>query len=607
MYRFVAFNWDRDDLMKADEARRLGHFLLSASPDLRCVLDTPGLCVFHAPEPGGACHAYLLKQNAGVIVGRLFAGEPDKDRVPSDPAFSDKESDLVIESQGRRLVERYWGNYVAFLRETDSKRNFIVRDPTGGLPCFLTNARGIDVILSDMEDCVRLNLTLLSPDWEHLTAFFVHCRLVTRTTGFKEVTQLYAGECVAIEDGRKTYSFYWNPARVCETDAIEAPDEARAAVRTVIRHCVNAWASCYDSIVHELSGGLDSSIVAACLAKGKIRAEVLCFHFFTKMTEGDERPYARAAAQSASRELIEAEGSASGITLESVLNPSKIATPAVLGFLPAPELLKQRLARERNAGAIFSGEGGDHLFQQAKIEHIAAEYAHRHGLRLKLFRIVADTSRLTKQSIWSVSSASLRYGLLRRAFDPYKVFLEAPCILTDDALASVSPHAYSHPWIEDASHLPASKIVQVFNVVDCQMFYQRPCPIAEQIHPLISLPIIERSLQIPTYILAHRGRPRGLIREAFEADLPATIINRYSKGGTTSYFNRMLVENATFLRELLLEGTFVRQGVLDRRELEKQLSERELVRGTELFSMLNAARAELWLRTWSDARQQTTA
>jgi asparagine synthase (glutamine-hydrolysing) len=355
-----------------------------------------------------------------------------------------------------------------------------------------------------------------------------------------------------------------------------------------------------------LSGGLDSSIVATCLGKGTTDAEIVFFHFFTEIAEGDERKFARLAAQIAGRELVESEARVSERTLDRLLSPSRIATPAVLGFLPTTELLKQRLVRERRAGAIFTGQGGDHLFQQERSKHIAGEYAHRHGLRPQLFDIVADTSRLTKQSIWTVLSAALRYGLLRRPFDPYVIY-QAPSILSDSARASLSPRAYTHPWVENANRLPASKIQQVLDVVDCQAFFLRPCTSAEQIHPLISLPIVECCLQIPTYVLAHRGRDRGLVREAFEADLPAKIIRRYTKGGTTSYFNRLLVENVAFVREFLLDGALVRNGVLDRRELEKQLSERELILGQRLHSVVNAVRAEKWLTNWADVRQRTAA
>lgn len=614
MYRFVALSWNSKDLAKTAAAQRLARRLLSSSPDWQSVLDRPGFRVFQTRQAGGARHAYVLKQGAGVILGKLFDRDDnfDDDRIPADPTFDpvfdEKESELIVESQGRRVIERYWGHYVAFLQTPQGDRRFVLRDPTGGLPCFMMKASGIDVIFSDMEDCVQLRSTPFSVDWDHLTAFFLHSELTTRTTGVKDVTQLYAGECATITaDGAISRSFYWNPVDVSEANTIEDPDEARAALGAVIRHCINAWTSSYTSILQELSGGLDSSIVTACVSNANTRTDILCFHFFPEASQGDERAYARAAARSAGCELIEGVSRVSETSLESQLDPSRVASPAVLGFLPPSELLRQRLAYERQAGAVFTGQGGDHLFQQESSKLIAAEYAHRHGAGPDLLNVISDTSRLTKQSIWSVFSTVVAYGLLRRSFDPYADYDKAPSILSTDAHAAVQRNAYSHPWVENAGRLPASKTQHVFNVVGCQTYYLRPCRYAELIHPLISQPIIERCLQIPSYVLAHRGKSRGLVREAFAADVPAKIIHRYSKGSTSNYFNRMLAGNAAFLREFLLDGALVRKGVLDRPELEQRLSEHELVRGDNVRSLLDAVRAEAWLSAWSDVRKRAAA
>ncbi len=606
MYRFIAVRWSSNNPDGAAAARKLEQLLRSSSPDWQCVLDTPCLLVFHAPHPGGAYHAYALQSCAGVVLGRLFLKNYKEHPFPPDPIFGERESVLLVESQGRHLVDHYWGHYVAFLPDPGNRRHYIVRDPTGGLCCFITRSAGLDVVLSDMEDCYRLGITPFTVDWNHLAAFFVHDRLVTRTTGFKEVTQLHAGECATLGDERTTHAFYWNPVGAYEADTFDDPHQSRTALRTIVRHCISAWASCYESIVHELSGGLDSSVVAACLGRHIVRTDVLCFNYFTETAEGDERLYARLAAQQAQRELVEAEARVSDKSLESLLSSLKVATPAVVGFLPTAELLKRRLVNERQAGAIFSGQGGDHLFQQGKNKHIAAEYAYRHGIHPLLLRGVMETSRMTKESFWSIAFTAIKFGLLRRSFDPYTVF-HAPSILTEDARSSVMPRAYVHPWVENASRLPSSKIRQVLDIVDCQPFYQRPCPAAEQIHPLISLPIIEQCLQIPTYLLAHHGRDRGLLREAFEGEVPARIVYRQSKSSTASYFAGILHKNIQFLREYLLDGALVRSGLLDRRGLEKKLSERELIIGNEPHAILNAARAEKWLQTWTDAGNRTTA
>ena len=610
MYNYAAFSWNSKNPSQTAAAKRLGRLLLSTSPHWQCVLDTPGLRVFHEPQPASARHAYVLERDTGVILGKLFPSDFDENRIPPDPTFKGNELDSLITSHGRHLVERYWGHYVAFLRTPDGRRRFILRDPTGGLPCFLVKSAGVDVALSDMEDCVRLKLTPFSINWKHLTAFFKNDRIVSKSTGFNEVTQLYGGECLAMEDYQETTndtrSFYWTPVDVYKARSIEDPDEARAALRNVIQRSVSAWGSSYKSIVHELSGGLDSSIVAACLGKGSADPQVLCFHFYTDMSEGDERQYARSAARSAGHELIEREALVSEESLEAQLNSKRLATPAVLGFIPPTEVLKQRLIAERHAGAVSTGQGGDHLFQAERSMMIAADYAYLHGLRPRLFEVASDTSHLTDNSFFSVFSTAIRHGLLRKYVDPYSRFKVQP-VLSAEALRSLHPDTYTHPWVINAGPLPPAKLQQIVDVVDCQLFYLLHSSSADWLHPLISQPIIECCLQIPTYVLARTGRNRQLVREAFSADVPAEIVNRYSKGGTTSYFNQLFIQNAEFLREFLFDGELVRNGLLDRKQLEQLLTERALILGDDLHPILAAVRAEKWLSTWTDVRQRTAA
>lgn len=611
MYRYLVLSWNFEDPGQVAEVQRLTRLLHSRSPDLKEVLDVPGLRVFHAVQPYGAFRAYLLKGDQGVVLGKLFRNNAaETQSAPTVDDFHDAESERLIESRGRRLIDCYWGCYVAFLRTADGRVRYVLRDPTGGLQCHLIKSAGVDVVLSDIRDCVGLNLPAFSIDWEHVVAFLERVRLVTRTTGFKEVAQLYAGECLAIEYqdavASVSRSFYWHPVSIFETRRIEDLEEARRTLRTAVRHCVHAWTSSYDNIVHELSGGLDSSIVAACMADAKADAEVLCFNYYTEITEGDERSYARAVAQSTGFEFLESEARVSDTKLEALFDRTRVSTPAMLGAVSSTELLRQSILRERHAGAVFSGRGGDHLFQEGRTPLIAADYARSHRIRPHLFRVVKDVSRLTGKSIWSVWSSVVRHGLLGQAFDVYSL-LEFRSLLNDDAREIALPSAYTHPWVTEAQELPPAKILQIFHVVDCQAFFGRPCQNAEKVHPLISQPIIERCLQIPTYILSHGGRSRRLVREAFEKDVPAKVIQRQLKGGTTSHFTRMFTGQSGYLREILLDGVLVGEGVLDRHKLETALSERELIRAGGLLPIVCALAAETWLSTWADVRQRTAA
>jgi asparagine synthase (glutamine-hydrolysing) len=140
------------------------------------------------------------------------------------------------------------------------------------------------------------------------------------------------------------------------------------------------------------------------------------------------------------------------------------------------------------------------------------------------------------------------------------------------------------------------------------MFYHVPDHYADIVHPLISQPIIELCLQIPCYVLTYGGIDRALVREAFEGVVPNDIVARTTKGGTAGYFNSLLLRNRTFLRDFLLGGLLVTEGLLDKRKTEVALSESSLIRDPQLlFPILDAVRAEVWLRTWIGAERKAAA
>lgn len=605
MYRFMGLVWNPADAEKTAMAQTLARRLQSSSSDWHCVLQCDGLEVFHTGSCAGATEAYRLHGNSGVVLGKLFH-QADCDAVPPDDIILDASaSKLIISSQAKHLADEYWGKYVAFLWDKRRCRHYVLRDPTGGLPCIFTDAMGIAVFMSDFQDFIPLEAGERSVNWSHIAALFWNLRLISRDTGFQEVSQLYAGECMSIEPGSMTGSFRWEPAHVYESGPLlEEPNDAKAALRSAVRNSVMAWASCHRSIIHQLSGGLDSSIVAGCLSGASNDRNIVCLNLATEMDEGDERDFARLAARTAGFELAEGSWRVSDCPLESLLDTGRHVAP--FGLHSEAEKLLQRMALERNATAIFSGQGGDHLFQQKRSTYIAAEFVSRHGLRAELASIVVDTSRLTTQSVWHILGTALSYGLFRRKFDPYAEYKKS-ILLTDEARTSLSPNTLFHPWVISANRLPVSKIEQINLIVDSQHFYLRPYRFADTVHPLISQPIIECCLRIPTYVLSRGGINRALARDAFKGVLPQEIATRTGKGGTTGYLNRLAVDNAQFLRDYLLGGMLVSAHVLKRKELEKQLSERVLVRGELLPDIFVAVRTEAWLRSWARTWQRVAA
>jgi len=155
-----------------------------------------------------------------------------------------------------------------------------------------------------------------------------------------------------------------------------------------------------------------------------------------------------------------------------------------------------------------------------------------------------------------------------------------------------------NPWNTPTGSLPPGKLLHAFSV-------SRPClfrdplvdtPTLDFINPLMSQPLVELCLQIPTWLHASRGKDRAVARAAFASDLPPQVGQRTWKGAADRHLRDMLVNNITAVREFLLEGELIKGGVLDRKRLRGALSlapTRDGVHVTEIFGYLST---EAWLQ-----------
>ena len=102
-----------------------------------CSVDQPLIKVFHTAVSCGASRAYPLHDGGGVVLGTLFRRQPiSNDSTGSKPVIlSEGESAGIIQSQGRDLISRYWGRYVAILTDATATVTRIIRDPSGHFPC----------------------------------------------------------------------------------------------------------------------------------------------------------------------------------------------------------------------------------------------------------------------------------------------------------------------------------------------------------------------------------------------------------------------------------------------------------------------------------------
>jgi asparagine synthase (glutamine-hydrolysing) len=446
-------------------------------------------------------------------------------------------------------------------------------------------------------------------NWDYITGRVAHAILQVRDTALNEVSEIQPGERLCFRNGAVTRDMAWNPIEIAQAAPIESPERATALLRAATLDCVHAWASCYDSIVHNLSGGLDSSIVLSCLQSAPRRPRVTGLNYFSSGPNEDERRYARLMAQHAGIELVECEPDPADVRLEDLHHLRHSPRPWFYLYELRHARFEAALAQKLGASAMFSGAGGDSVFYQARGDLAVCDFVLDHGVGRGLLATAVDAARVSRQSIWPLLWKAVRYRIRSPRWDP--VSMSKPfqrTIVTSAVLeAAKRNRRLAHPWLtpERAVGVPPGILWHIMSLSMPPAYYGsfQWSGGLERILPLLGQPLVEQCLRIPTYHLIHGGQDRALARRAFEGDLPRQIVRRYAKGRADQNVRNILDANLPFVRELLLDGQLVRRGLLDRVNLESYLSRERSPADFEYNEILyEHVSTEAWLRNWGDGR-----
>lgn len=596
MLRYMSFLWDEQDEQAGLVARRLLRKFRAQNATWETSLDECGFVVLSLNAP---VFRAARGNRSIVVLGHLF------DRVmrvphPLDPAIAGP-----LESAGRDLVRNYWGNYVAFLREPGTETRWVLRSPAGTLPCLHATYGGVDLYFSWTEACARLGVMPFSINWRYVGRSLVG-PLASAETGINEITEIMPGFCEETRGDEVTLHCYWNPVSIAKEDPISDFRAAARALHDVTKSCVHAWARRTPKLLHALSGGLDSSIVLGCLQDAPAQPEITALTYFADGPDSDERTFARCAVQWAHCQHIEQRRDDSDVDLRHALCGARLERSTGLR-IPAVDRIEPECAASVGAQAIYKGHGGDELFCRHHTQYYVADALRGAGLSAGTLGLLLHSAVTEGESIWTILAGAIRNAFVPRRWDLASIFehdQEGQSLLQPEVWREArADGAWELPFARSTRECPPGKLWQISLATGWRPYYlpfteERDPPV---IAPLLSQPVIETCLRIPTYLqMAHRME-RAVARAAFTAEVPRAILERRWKGGAEPLAWRLFRRNLAFIRELLLDGRLVRERIVDRRRLEAALSlspDSPLSATVPVFELVGM---EAWLNAWSPA------
>jgi asparagine synthase (glutamine-hydrolysing) len=114
--------------------------------------------------------------------------------------------------------------------------------------------------------------------------------------------------------------------------------------------------------------------------------------------------------------------------------------------------------------------------------------------------------------------------------------------------------------------------------------------------PLLSQPVMETCLSIPSWMWVRGGYNRAIARLAFSDALPAPVLHRMSKGNFSQYNGAVYHRNREAMRRFLLEGELQRHGLLDSDAVSAYFDRPLKPRDRSFMRVFDLCRTESWVR-----------
>ena len=559
----------------ADYTLQLDRLLRTAG--MICKLESASTRVFtSADTPTSAIPGH------GLLIGQVFTkdGHPISQRLDIDGSARELTS---------RLLQNTWGNYIAVLVDRDDRSAItLLRDPSGAVPCVYSLADGEGFITSDIGLAVNLGLYRREVNWQAVAHCLNFPYLKTARTALKHVSELLPGSMLTCRGSDVSASSAWSPWRfvkkgVRHKDPRVAAENVRAAVSNVVR----ALSKMDDRSVVELSGGLDSSIVATCLRDASLRATFCTLVMPVAGT--DERPYARSVTDALVQALFPVEVGFDNVHVEFAVSRSSVV-PAVGIPQNAINEAWEAAGTRYGVDSFFSGAGGDTVFCYLKTAAPAADAFRERGF-IAGITAIGDLATLHRCTVFKVGQLTLK-KMLRR---PRTTWKEDRTLLNPSWATTTSGQ---HPWMDaPPGTLPGDR-EKIHDLIGTQLF-RDAAPRGEgcSMHfPLLSQPVMEACLKVPTWMWIVDGRNRAVARQAFADQLPREILDRRSKGSYTGHMAAIYTRNKLKMREFLEDGQLSTHDLLDHSALANFFARDLAPRDLSFLRIFDLCAAENWAR-----------
>ncbi|MGP1680627.1 MAG: asparagine synthase-related protein, partial [Burkholderiales bacterium] len=485
-----------------------------------------------------------------------------------------------------------WGEYVLIEPgEGDAPSLQIMRDPSGGVACVYCASKDSMFVTSDVSIATSLRLYQRRVDWDFIAHFLAYPYVKTERTGLAGIRELLPGSRLCLQGVKAAVGQAWSPwAFVAPPHRLTRVDDAAVQLRAAVEETVKAWAAVDKAALIELSGGLDSSIVATSLRETVAR--IHCLTVVPTLPGADERLYAEAVTRSLNVELHVEMLDVASARFDDPVPPWNVV-PGGGPLQHAVDRIMASIAAREELHCFYSGGGGDTVFGYLGGASPAADAFRERGL-IAALRTIRDLSDLHRCTFWLAAKLTLQQLTASRD-QPRRANRE---LLNRSRVPDLPDR---HPWWETPPGALPGDRERVDGLAATQLFRDtQPRGMQHWFRlPLLSQPVMESCLSIPSWMWVTGGSNRAVARLAFSDALPAPVLHRKSKGNFSQYNGAVYRRNKEAMRRFLLEGRLMGHGLLDADALSGYFDRPLSPRDRSFMRIFDLCRTENWVRNQS--------
>ena len=557
------------------------------------------------------------KEIWGVIDGAIFNRAQLYESLEQQfPSAINSDADLLIrlyERDGPGFVDDLRGMFALAIWDGRSDKLILARDHLGQKPLFYAENAGRMYFASEVKALTAvlpsIDIDLKSLD-QYLSLRFIPAD-GTMVRGIKKLPPAH----VLVHDGKQTsLTRYWKLSFAKKVKM--SHDEYIDGLERKFQETVTAHVKSNDQTGAFLSGGLDSSLIVAMMAR-EAKEPVPTFSIGFAEEDFNEIPYARLVSQTFGTDQHEGRADPDLIkTLPMMINGlDEPSDPVAASFFSASQLAAPHV------NVVLGGDGGNELFAgsdryrgvllsryyslapalirrpvaNALINLIPASFGYdSFGLQLRWFERLADQ----KADLGAMLAEAVSFFRFSRD--------EKRLLLADDVLDQVDIESASYELSARFNESDADKPIERFLYTDfCTRLPEHLLMLVDRMgmthgleirSPMVDKELVEYLATFPLNMKVRGQKARYIERKLAERMLPLSIARRKKRGFRFPLAYWFAVKLAPFLEKAFAESQLIADGLFSKQYVELLLDEhrrRKIDHSQRIWMLLNL---EIWYR-----------